>query len=42
MRVGLGNVLHEGYRIEGRGHQMNSKVKTHTNKAKFAMLLIQS
>jgi hypothetical protein len=27
IRVNLGNVLDEGLRIGGRGHQMNSKVK---------------
>jgi hypothetical protein len=40
--VNLGNVLDEGLRIGGRGHQMNSKVKTQTNKAKLVVLLRQS
>jgi hypothetical protein len=35
MRVISANVIDEGFRIEGRGHQMNSKVKDHTNKAKL-------
>jgi hypothetical protein len=34
-RVNLANVLDEGLGIGGRGHQMNSKVKVQTNKAKL-------
>jgi hypothetical protein len=34
-RVSSANVLDEGLRIGGREHQMNSKVKIHTNKVKF-------
>jgi hypothetical protein len=30
-RVNSADVLDEGLRIEGRGHQMNSKVKIQTN-----------
>jgi hypothetical protein len=35
MRVELDNALGLGLRIEGRGRQMNSKVKIQTNKAKL-------
>jgi hypothetical protein len=38
-RVNLANVLDEGLRIRGRGRQMNSKVKTQTNKAIFDVCL---
>jgi hypothetical protein len=41
MRVNLDNVLDEGLRIEEIGHQMNSKVKDETNRAKLVMLLRQ-
>jgi hypothetical protein len=39
MRVSSTNVLDEGLRIGGRGRQMNSKVKTQTNKAKLGTCL---
>jgi hypothetical protein len=41
-RVDLDNALNKGLRIDGRGHQMNSKIKDHTKKAKLVILLRQS
>jgi hypothetical protein len=41
-KVNLDNVLDEGIKIGGRGHQMNSKVKYQTNRAKLVVLLRQS
>jgi hypothetical protein len=35
MRVNLSNILDEGLGIGRRGHQMNSKLKHQTNKAKL-------
>jgi hypothetical protein len=35
MMVNSANVLDEGLRIGGRGHQMNSKIKIQTNKAEL-------
>jgi hypothetical protein len=40
-RVNSANVLDEGLMIGGRGHQMNSKVKDQTNRAKLVILLRQ-
>jgi hypothetical protein len=34
-RVSSANVLDEGLRIGGKGHRMNSKVKTQTHTAKL-------
>jgi hypothetical protein len=35
MRVNLANVLDEGFRIRGRGRQMNFEGKDQTNKVGF-------
>jgi hypothetical protein len=39
MRVNSANVLDEGPRIRGRGRQINSKVKTQTNKRELSAFL---